>query len=136
LAACVWYFFFSTEDGTSPPKKHPVSMSLPQRVLSNDVAERKDEQNEPPAPIVSGQKAETASPVVSAPPQEIPPDVPVPDSVGSPKENSSQAGNVSPDAGKEKSNERYQELIDHVLRQKSTDSQTPARDLSEIPLKN
>ncbi len=137
LAVFAWYFFFSTEDGTSPPKKHPVSMSLPQRVLSKDVPETKDERGEPPAPILSEQKAETASPVLPGPAQATPSDAPaVPDSVEGPEENTSQAGNVSPDAGKEKSNERYQELIDHVLRQKSMDSQTPARDLSEIPLKN
>jgi len=138
LGACVWYFFFSSEDETSLLKKHPVSLSPPQQVSSNDAPETK-EPGGPPAPIMSEQKAETVSPVASAPPQAIPPDAPAPAVAGNgegPKENTFQAGNVSPDSAREKSNERYEELIDHVLRQKSMDSQKPARDLPEIPLKN
>jgi hypothetical protein len=139
LTACVWFFFFSSEDGNSPPKKYPVSIVLPQPVLSNNASETKDEQDEPQAPIISEQQQEAPSPVVSAPPQAIPLDGAAPAEARSrdgSKTNAYQAGEVRPDSAKEKSNERYEELIDRVLRQKSMDSQKAARDLSQIPLKN
>jgi predicted RNA-binding Zn-ribbon protein involved in translation (DUF1610 family) len=139
LTACVWFFFFSSEDANSPPRKYPVSIVLPLPVLSNNASETKDEPGEPHAPIISGQQQEAPSPVVSAPPQAIPLDAAAPAVAGSgdgSKKNVYQAGEVRPDSAKEKSNERYEELIDRVLRQKSMDSQKAAGDLSEVPPKN
>ncbi len=139
LTACVWSFFFSSEEGNSPPKKHPVSIVPPQAAPSNDAPEAKDEPCEPPAPKISEQQQEAPSPVVSDPSQATPlaGDAPsVPGSGDSSKENTYQAAEARPDSIEEKSNERYEELIDHVLRQKAMDSQKPARDISEIPLKD
>ncbi len=136
LTACVWLFFFSSEEENSPPKKHPVSIVLPLPAPSNNTSEIKDEPPEPHAAVISGQQEEAPSPVVSAPPQAIPPGAGVPAVAGSSdgsKNNAYQAGEVWPDSAKEKSNERYGELIDRVLRQKSMDSQKASGDLSEVP---
>ncbi|MGA2226243.1 MAG: AAA family ATPase [Syntrophobacteraceae bacterium] len=80
---------------------------------------------------------ETQTPVAEKAP--VPNDVgalAVPGSGDGAKENTFQARKIRPDSTKEKSNERYEELVDHVLRQKSMNSQKAIRDLSEIPLKN
>ena len=68
LTACVWFFFFSSEDGNSPPRRYPMSIVLPQPVLSNNASETKDEQDEPQTPIISEQRQGAPSPVVTAPP--------------------------------------------------------------------
>lgn len=135
LTACVWFFFFSSEDGKSPPIKHPVSIAPPQPAVSNNASEPKDEPGEPPAPIISQQQAPL--PVVSAPPQTIPPDGggAVPGSGDGSKKNTNEAGEVRADSARGKSNERYEELIDHVLRQRSMDAQKATRDLPDIPLR-
>jgi hypothetical protein len=118
----------------SVPKAEPEP-SIPEAPATG--SEKSVSETVPPASVQLEIPGEAQVPVAE--------NAPVPNDGGAPavpgsgdgsKENTFQARKIRPDSTKEKSNERYEELIDYVLRQKSMNSQKAVRDLSEIPRKN
>jgi len=137
LIASVWLFFVSSESPNGPPKKYPVTASPPQPALSTadePPATITPEPEEGPPPVEStapeAEPPEGTPPAVSTAPEAESPQNSAPSVSGNsdgPKQEVYQADQIRPEPDKKQSNERYEELIDHVLKQKSINPQKHVR---------